>query len=66
MDKCYYLVFLGIDLDICLRECWIFIVILIGVLMDICVLYIVIDVYNLGYDIEIVKLVVVFIWFENY
>lgn len=49
MDKWYYFVFSGMDLDIWLWEWGIIEFCLIGVCIDICVLYMVVDVYNLGY-----------------
>ena len=66
MDKRHYSAFSGTDLDIRLRERRVDIVILTGVLTDICVLHTAIDAYNLGYQIEVVKPAVASIWPENH
>lgn len=54
MDKRHYSAFSGTDLDIRLRERRVDMVVLTGVLSDICVLHTAIDAYNLGYQIEVV------------
>ncbi len=53
--KRHFTAFSQTDLDIRLRERRVSTVILTGVLTDICVLHTAIDAYILGYDIEIVK-----------
>ena len=66
MDKRHYSAFSGTDLDIRLRERRVDTVILTGVLTDICVLHTAIDAYNLGFQIEVVKPAVAYIWPENH
>lgn len=60
MDKMWYSVFVGMDLEMKLRERGIEEVYFVGVCIDICVFYIVVDVYNKGFKIVVYEKVVVF------